>query len=391
MFKNKFIWYILFYGCLVIGITAIQPPQKLWKDSYERQDKTPLGSKIFFETSYQLYDKEMLVLDRPFWEYKNKDFPDKSAFIILDAFPDMSQLEVNTLLDWANEGHIIFFSGKDIPNILLDTLKINCYLAPLINVKNDSLWVKQHESANVYVYPKINSIRAFYVDSIPTRRLLSINETENILCLGVNVGEGSFILSTMPQIFGNAYVLHEENIELTAYLASLIPKDYQVYWNSYYKPTSSQSTRAILSVFLSSPGFWWAFTLGMLLLLAYMLFALKRKQRIIPVWEPPKNSGVEWVQTIGDLYFEAQNSKDLVEKMERYFREYIREKYRMYNMHFTESEIERLSAKSGVAKNHINKIGRLFKKGQHANSISTNEIISLRKSLQAFYYKYKKN
>jgi hypothetical protein len=55
-----------------------------------------------------------------------------------------------------------------------------------------------------------------------------------------------------------------------------------------------------------------------------MVFTAKRRQRVIPVVEEPKNRSLEFVKLIGTLYYQKGDYRDLVMKQYAYLTETVR-------------------------------------------------------------------
>ena len=76
--------------------------------------------------------------------------------------------------------------------------------------------------------------------------------------------------------------------------------------------------------FLSQPPLRWAVTLGFIAILVFMVFTARRRQRVIPEVEKPKNRNLEFVKLIGTLYYQKHDYRDLVLKKYAYFAEEMR-------------------------------------------------------------------
>ena len=79
-----------------------------------------------------------------------------------------------------------------------------------------------------------------------------------------------------------------------------------------------------LTYFLSQPPLQWGICLSLLLIIVFMVFTARRKQRIIPVISPPKNRSLDFIKLIGTLYHRQDMHTDLVRKKYIYFSEEIR-------------------------------------------------------------------
>ena len=62
---------------------------------------------------------------------------------------------------------------------------------------------------------------------------------------------------------------------------------------------------------MKHPPLQYAFWLSLLLLLLYILFAGKRMQRIIPLVKPNENTTVTFTETIGRLYLQKKDNKNI--------------------------------------------------------------------------------
>lgn len=62
----------------------------------------------------------------------------------------------------------------------------------------------------------------------------------------------------------------------------------------------------------------------MLGVVLFMIFTARRRQRVIPIVEKPKNRSLEFIQLIGTLYYQRHDHADLVRKKFRFFAEEVR-------------------------------------------------------------------
>ena len=85
--------------------------------------------------------------------------------------------------------------------------------------------------------------------------------------------------------------------------------------------------QSIFRYIFTQPALTWAYYLVLIGLLFYALFAGKRTQRVIPVVEPPRNTSLEFAQTVGRLYFQQGDHDNLARKKIQYFLAGLRERY----------------------------------------------------------------
>jgi hypothetical protein len=132
---------------------------------------------------------------------------------------------------------------------------------------------------------------------------------------------------------------------------SLLPHDTKkVVWDEYYlynyynhNPNAKQG---LLSVILKYDNFKWAFWIALLLLSLYFLTEIKRKQRIIPHYAKPKNDSLEFVTTVGKLYYEKGDHKNLADKLTQYFLDQVRTHYKISTAEINDAFEQELAIKS---------------------------------------------
>ena len=80
----------------------------------------------------------------------------------------------------------------------------------------------------------------------------------------------------------------------------------------------------------------------------YVIFAAKRKQRVIPVLEVKNNTSLEFVKMISALHYQNGNHLDMARKKMKYFQYFIRSKYGIQAQTFTKEHMAKLAEKSKV-------------------------------------------
>src|SRR5690606_19360837 len=126
-------------------------------------------------------------------------------------------------------------------------------------------------------------------------------------------------------------------------------------WDDYYKVGKPIITSPLRFV-LSQPALKWAYWLTIIGLLTYILFNIKRRQRIIPIIEPLKNATKDFVGIIAQMYFLEKNHLDLAEKKIAYFYDNIRTNYLLNTQSISDDFKLQLSAKSGVDIDFVNRL-----------------------------------
>jgi len=138
-----------------------------------------------------------------------------------------------------------------------------------------------------------------------------------------------------------------------------------------------------LRVILKSKALSWAYYILLTVILVFIIFEGKRKQRIIPVIKPLVNSSLEFIRTIGNMYIQAGNHKAVAEKMINHFIDQTRSIYFLPTETHTEFA-ELLARKSGNSKNDTEALLSLIKVVQRSPSIPVEMLLDLNKKIENF-------
>jgi hypothetical protein len=145
--------------------------------------------------------------------------------------------------------------------------------------------------------------------------------------VSVTIGSGKLILVTNAQAFSNYFLLTKNNYEYAVKTLEYLNEspDY-VFWDEFYRRNINRpdEDKSIFDAILSIPALRWAFWL-LLLFCAIAIFTnMYRKQRVVPVQVPNRNTTVEFTQTIARLYFNKKDNNNIAQKMIQHFLEHIR-------------------------------------------------------------------
>jgi len=109
-------------------------------------------------------------------------------------------------------------------------------------------------------------------------------------------------------------------------------------------------------VLLSHENFYLAFWMLVVLLFLYFFTEVKRRQRLIPEYSKPANDSLEFVTTIGKLYYERGDHKNLAEKLTLFFLDYVRNKYKLSTNELNATFVQQLSLKTGISTDELTKL-----------------------------------
>ncbi len=204
----------------------------------------------------------------------------------------------------------------------------------------------------------------------------------------IDVGEGFFLLSTIPLAFSNLNMLTEDNAEY-AYTALSYQPAQKTFWDQYYKPNKPVQQTPLRYIF-TSPGLKAAYYLALFGILLFMVSNIRRKQRVIPVIPPVKNTTVEFAHTMGHLYLGQGDHGNLAIKMIDQFRHYVQEKLRLPASDVAVLSVDKIAARSGVEIDEVSSLLALIQAITRDETINEEVLINLAGSLDAFYMSSKR-
>jgi hypothetical protein len=195
-------------------------------------------------------------------------------------------------------------------------------------------------------------------------------------------GEGEFFIHNQPYAFTNYNILKRNNAEYVFKVFSYLDNQ-TIIWDDNYKPGQESSTplRYILSQKALRAA--WYTILG--LAFVFMFFSSKRVQRIIPVVAPPENSSLEFARTLGNLYMNSKNHKDIAKKKYNYWLDFLREEYYIFIENPDNLEAVKIAEKTGVKLEVINKIIKIKKYIDEYKEIGQDTLLRFNGAVEEFH------
>ena len=148
-------------------------------------------------------------------------------------------------------------------------------------------------------------------------------------------------------MFSNYSLLQPQGVRYAETALSFVKENNNLIWDAYYSygPEGEDNE---MRVFLKYPELRWALYISLCSLLAFVLYQMKRRQRIIPVIEPLSNTSVEFANVVGQVYYEQRNNSNIAQKKIAYFLEYIRTRFYLKTNVLDDNFLNALAQKSGV-------------------------------------------
>jgi hypothetical protein len=375
----------------------------IWQETYRVNDNQPYDLSVIFE-SLEKQKGSFNVLSQSFIE--NPLDSGDYLFIGENAFIEDEELPV--FLDWVKKGNSAMFVAKVIPSALQDIL-LKEEQCPDLN-SNNSYYFRDSVAFVSHLHPKLNPEKKVRFEFKEKNKTVKYDfgsfdnsqfcEESDFIPLGtiqntyinfiqIPLGKGYIYIHVSPLLFTNYQLLSIDRAQYVYGVLSYL-KSNKLYWDEYHRFQrdnygNSVDSQTPLSFVLSNRSLRWAFYLIMSVLILYFVFSLRRKQRIIPVMEPLRNSSLEFVQATGRLYFLQRNHTKLITIQMRHFLEFIRERYRIRAKSHEDVLPELLSQRSGVSIDEISKMLNEYRRLINYVEISDAEAIAFYQMLNHFY------
>nr|MCR5312739.1 DUF4350 domain-containing protein [Bacteroidaceae bacterium] len=171
-----------------------------------------------------------------------------------------------------------------------------------------------------YIYSSsLNSSRLIIEDSVNVKPVVCYSyELSWSTLIGVRkYGKGQLILAGTPLLCTNYGVLNKDTRGLVFRIMSLI-SDREVVRTEVFSPgiydEDTYVQKTPLDLIKSNKPLLWAWRLMILTLFVFIIFNMRRRQKVIPVIERPRNHSLEYIKLVGTLFYQNHDNADLVRK-----------------------------------------------------------------------------
>jgi hypothetical protein len=379
--------------------------------SFRKKDKIPYGTYVAYENLHYIFPAARIVTNKQEPGYWDSLSTDKSgqALIIVSPIFNADEFEMKKLINFVEQGNDVFVSSAIISDDAKDILGcgisyVDVYdLYPGPDLLKDTLQVSLanppfRRSFN-YSYPGKRLDSHFFKIDSSTTTVLGTSRSGDPNFIWLKAGKGNMYIHLAPMVFSNYFLLRARNTKYYEDVLSVIsPKTKRVAWDEYYlnKRWSSGSGsgensgpggQGWWSTLFKYQGLRWGLIVFLILLLVYTLLEMRRKQRHIPVIAKPRNDSLDFVKTIGRLYYDKGDHGNLCRKMASYFLEHVRSRYKLPTAVMNEEFIKQLQFKSGVNEEEIRGIVYFIRDMDMAPAITDHQLQFFHKQLESFYSK----
>ncbi len=394
----------LLLSCLVLitllGCNRKHPMPDL-KERYQYKDTRPFGAFTAYNLVAEIYpDKYINISEKPFAKFYTDTYVDSSSlYINLCNKFYASEEDARALIEFVSEGNTAFIASSYLDSAVLDKVlsrQANLWMNALV----PRGFVKTHVQLSPAAYSGQDSFSYYYLPfsnyfseiDPGMGRAVGYNSNRRPNCAVFFIGKGRLYLHCDPRAFSNYFLLTADNYGYLKQLMQMVGNEPgNIFWDDYYNKRNfrddGERSMSGLDTILKNPPLAMAFWIVLGMLVFYILFNGKRKQRVVPIIKPVDNTSIAFTQAIAGLYMAEQNNRNIADKMITYLNEHVRTRYFLSSQAVNQGFITSLSKKSGVPSETVESLYNTIREAQLSEDLSDFELLSLNQQIQEFYKK----
>jgi len=307
------------------------------------------------------------------------------AYIIIAGRVNLNDYDYAQLINYVKAGNEVFIAASWFGGYLEKKLNISTDYVASDHSDPPVRFLNKHLDTTEYYHIYKNASNGYF-DEIDTAKaiVLGNNTAGDVNFVKYPIGKGALYLNANPLLFTNYSVLQEQGAKYSAIALSNLKNTDQLIWDEYYSQ-GKEGEHSLMHVFLQNFNLKAATYIGFFGLMLFVLFEVKRRQRIIPVIEPLANTAVEFARTVGQVYYEQRNNSNIAQKKVAYFLDHVRAAYFMRTTVIDDEFIDTLSQKSGAARDLVEKLMEQIAVIKTGQKVSDQQLITLNQNIEQFY------
>ncbi len=390
----KYFVYFLLAAFVVLFIQLYFPNPINWKRNFNTQSKDPYGLYVFNqELPHLLKDQKLTKTSLSPYEYfldNEQTIDNKTTYLFVENKSGLDDVSVKQLLKKVNNGADLVIASESFyygNSYFLDTLRIHLH-----NIKTNNLHFVNKKSATDTLKIK-DEYNSFFTVKNPVNYTAIAKLNNNISFVSTQFGKGTIYISATPILLTNFYILNKEfNSKIfTEEFVSFIKNENVIWFDENYNPNERESNNSIFNVILKYKSLryaWYTLVIGLIL---FLIFYGKRKQRIVPIIEPVKNTTIEYIETVGNLYYQENNHTQLLNKQIKLALHFIRTEWKIVTQDINEDFKTKLQQKSLANSADINQFVNFITNFNAQKTYSQTDLIEFNQLLQKINIKYGKS
>ncbi|WP_223608793.1 hypothetical protein [Chryseobacterium sp. OSA05B] len=362
MKKTFKIYAVIFIVVMVIlALLEVNKTERIsWRKNFNINEKSPFGLFVFNNEAKDLFKNNLRKIEEAPYDYYSRNKKEVHNIVVIEK--ELDKQSWKKILDQVSNGSDAMILVSRVPKDISDT--IGYHSADISFAEENVLKLTDKEYQNDFIkLDKFPSGRGFSYIKPKVEVLGKTVEKDNSYqanFIKISFGKGTIYVHSEPLFLTNYYLLKPGSVKYTQDVFSYL-QDRETIW---FVENDTKVSRFFMRFVLSNPALkyaWWVLLGGLVL---FIFFNAKRKQRIVPVVEPLKNTSLDFVKSIGNLYLQEGDFHDMMAKKGQYFLNKVRMDFLIDTQYLDEEFAKKLHLKTGKTLEMINEAIALIKKGQ---------------------------
>lgn len=388
--------YVIYLSVIILVYVVVKMSETKvhdWTITFAHQTKEPYGTYALNQLLQNFAGGGLQNSYKTIYELK--DSLDANASLIsLSTTFDAGREDVDALLGFIEGGGKAFIAAHEINGALADTLGLRTtdyfFERGGLRTRQDSSWLRltanSFDTLEHYSFRRGNISRYLLKLDSADATVVARNNLEQPVTIKIAHGKGVLLVNTTPMVFTNINLMAADNAAFIEQSLSYLGNG-PFYRTEFYHLGRMEAATPLRFV-LNNEALRWAYYISIASVLLFMIFEAKRKQRIIPVMNAPANTSMEFVTTIGNLYYQNGDHKNIAAKKIQYFSDYVRTHYFINLNENTNVLAQQLAAKAGHSETLVMQIFELIGFVERAEKIDSKVLVKLNNLFEQFYRKH---
>jgi len=388
--------FLVIFGCVfaLYVIAELNRPTPInWEISLEKNDKNPYGGYVLYNSLTGIFPNATLNSYRtPIYNQLNNYSGSKSAYLVVSPKFEPSKVDLEEMNAFVRKGNYMFIAVSELSVQAQRHLRIKTATRVTLGLTDStSVQLVNPTLATGERYIFRRSTIDEYFSRVDTSRttVLGVNDAGKPNFIKITLGRGAYLVHAAPLCFSNYFMLFRNNVNYCSGALSYLPADTrQLFWDEYSK-IGQMGPQTPLRFFLSNTYLSWALWLALATLIIYILVQAKRRQRIIPVIAPMRNSTLDFINTVSTVYLQQKDNNGIAAKKINHFFEFVPTRFYIPTDKIDDQFVQQLSRKSGVSLGELEPMIAVVREVDYGYKVNDSLLLNLNRQIDNFYNKVK--
>jgi|GEM_PF-2388974 len=386
---------------LLVGAWYLSP-EEVPPFTWNEEDERAFGGYLLHQFTEDYTKRDVVSVYKPINEYFEDYYEtNKVNIIVASEYVEMSQEDWQGLEGLIEEGSTAIIAAHQIygpwaPYLQAEaeqsipdgfSLSLQDLLSETILVSYSNIPSFPHEVIEVPKKAGAYQFRGAFKngDSTLSPVVLAKNEYDKPVLLEYQIGEGSLLLSTMPELLSNYFLMDSLSRSFSQGIFSYLDAESPNYHFEFYHLGRLESSSP-LRVALAEPALQGAVYILALLSLIYIFIGGKRRQRAIPPKLVLHNDNLDFLEKLSFLYHKTGHHQNLLRKRMQFFQSFLEQQYRIRLRPEHQEVFEEIIQKLEPDPKIIGILKQAYQMAFDKNSIVTaNQLLLFEQALHNFY------